>query len=144
MSKPGPRPKPSALVPDKQDEVQYDEITEKTIRQIISQSKTFDEIVKILCKAGVATIADTMSLSILKDTWEDYQEAQVKCVEEGKYQYTTTGYAQQTPWSTQVNKLREQIFKILKEFGLTPSSRVGLRPDSSRPQKVQDDNPLDI
>lgn len=125
--------KPTDLITDegelkrRQGEVKYERINKETLKEVVNQDTSWDDLMSMLHSHGIATVADAPALTLLKNTWDGYQRAVVKCKEEGEYIYTQTGYAQLAPWAAQVNKLREQCMKILREFGLTPSSRSGLK-----------------
>lgn len=126
----------------RQGEVQYEEITEEEIKEVVGKDTSWDDLMSMLHSHGIATLADAPALTLLKNTWDGYQRAVRKCEEEGEYIYTQTGYAQLAPWAAQVNKLRDQCMKILREFGLTPSSRSGLKPKETG--NKDPDNLLDI
>lgn len=112
----------------RQGEVKYEKIDEKTLKEVVNKDTSWDELITMLHSYGITTGADAPALTLLKNTWDGYQRAVDKCKDEGEYIYTQTGYAQLAPWAAQVNKLRDQCMKILREFGLTPSSRAGLKP----------------
>lgn len=152
MGQRGPQRKPTHLLNDeyykksREGELTYEhqKLHQKTLEEFKTEDQSWDNLVDLLNEYGVTTVADSAALSLLKDTWDDYQEALALCKTDGRYITTNSGYSQLAPWTTQANKMREQVLKILKEFGLTPSSRAGLLVHNQGSKKAEPDNPLDI
>lgn len=80
---------------------------------------------------GLLTCADTIAMGLLVDALADYLEAR-EIVEEAakkdlKFLYTTdkNNLIQHAAKGVQ-NKAQERVLKLLREFGLTPSSRASI------------------
>lgn len=75
-------------------------------------------------RLGLITNIDLRAFELLCTTYEQWLTAHLKVVELGMVVYTPTGYPMTNPWFTNEGKLHDQLARMLREFGLTPSSRA--------------------
>ncbi len=73
---------------------------------------------------GVISESDRIAFAVLCDAWAEYLEAKEMAKTQGTTITTEKGYVMEAPWMIRAHKLREQILKLSREFGLTPSARV--------------------
>jgi len=90
--------------------------------------KSFVELSTLLHDMSVLTLADEMSLTILCDSYADYKNAKEVINQLGPSQEVTSreGHTKsiQRPEVLIANQAFVRVFALLKEFGLTPSSRA--------------------
>lgn len=98
------------------------------------------EIVPVLRRMGVVTVADPLALSMLADAVGEYREARTVVIEEGAT-YWTEGQSRMLrprPEVAIASDAWRRSKQLLTEFGLTPASRGRV---SGSPEK--DEDPLD-
>jgi P27 family predicted phage terminase small subunit len=90
--------------------------------------RSFAELSTLLHDMSVLTLADEMSLTILCDSYADYKNAKEVINELGASQEVISreGHTKsiQRPEVMIANQAFVRVFALLKEFGLTPSSRA--------------------
>lgn len=90
--------------------------------------KSFIELAKLLHDMSVLTRADELSLTLLCDSFSDYKHAKDVINKLGPTQDVTSreGHTKtiQRPEVLIANQSFTRVFQLLKEFGLTPSSRA--------------------
>ena len=90
--------------------------------------KSFIELSKLLHDMSVLTDADELSLTLLCDSYGDYKQAKDVINRLGPTQDVTSreGHTKsiQRPEVLIANQAFTRVFQLLKEFGLTPSSRA--------------------
>lgn len=69
---------------------------------------------------------DRISLALLADATVDYIEARKELDQEGRTSLTRRGHAT-SPEYRNLLASSERLLRLLREFGLTPSSRVGVK-----------------
>jgi P27 family predicted phage terminase small subunit len=79
--------------------------------------KSFIELSQLLHNMSVLTEADELSLTLLCDAYGDYKQAKDVINRLGPVQEVTSREAI-------ANQAFTRVFQLLKEFGLTPSSRA--------------------
>ena len=85
--------------------------------------KEFGRIANYLHSVGLLTDGDAPALAIYCDWWEQWIDAKKHIEKEGRMVRTPNGYEVQSPWVNLANKSKEQMHKLLAEFGLTPKAR---------------------
>lgn len=88
------------------------------------------KIVPVLTRMRVLTEADYITLANLCQTYSRWIAAQSELNKVGTAGFlykTSSGYIQVSPLLTIVNTCVDQLTKLCREFGLTPSSRSGIR-----------------
>jgi len=90
--------------------------------------KSFVELSTLLHDMSVLTQADEVSLTLLCDAYGDYKQAKEVINKLGPTQDVTSreGHTKsiQRPEVLIANQAFTRVFQLLKEFGLTPSSRA--------------------
>lgn len=90
--------------------------------------KSFIELSQLLHNMSVLTEADEVSLTLLCDAYGDYKQAKDVINKLGPVQEVTSreGHTKtiQRPEVAIANQAFVRVFQLLKEFGLTPSSRA--------------------
>lgn len=94
-------------------------------------------ISKQLHRLGILTEVDLTALAIYCQAWADYRDAQAHLAIDGKTLVRrdlngNVKSVQASPYWAIARQATEVILKFLREFGLTPSARVDLRPTASR------------
>lgn len=90
-------------------------------------NKAWRELAPALHAARLLTVVDELALRLLVETWADYQEACELIAEEGLVAVTDKGYSHQHAAVGIRNNARAQLAKLMREFGMTPSGRTGIR-----------------
>lgn len=87
----------------------------------------------ILRGLQVLTEADLIALENLAGATADRIEHEGRLTESGPLYKTSSGYVQISPLFSVVDRLKERELKLLREFGMTPSSRtrVQMTPEDS-------------
>lgn len=136
--KPGPPPKPTALVnlsgrkkrlnkrepvPPRPESVPY---APKDLKD--SAKREWNRIVRQLIDLGLFTSLDYAALAMYCQSYGRWIDAERKIAETGGELITPTegGGLYQNPWLAVSKRAFEQSRKILSEFGLTPSARSRL------------------
>ena len=101
-------------------------------------SAVWDHMVRELSAMRVLTIADGYALEMLARTWSKWQEAESNLAKHGpvfpiRNPDGTLKYLQQSPYVAIARHVGDQVLKLLREFGLTPSSRtrIAIEPDQA-------------
>lgn len=81
------------------------------------------KLTPILQRMRVLTEADGVALGNLCDSYSTMIQARRRLRETGMLLKTPSGYVQQNPLLNIANAAMETVNKLLREFGLTPSSR---------------------
>jgi P27 family predicted phage terminase small subunit len=81
---------------------------------------------------GVLTVADGVALALLCDALVDFLHAAAIVKEEGCIARTDKGVLFQHPAVGVKNKAWERVVKVLREFGMTPTSRPGIHATGKR------------
>ena len=76
---------------------------------------------------GVLARADQVALALLCQALADYLAARQEVAEQGMTFLTESGYVTQHPAVGMMNRAWERVVKLAREFGMTPSSRAGLK-----------------
>ncbi len=89
----------------------------------------WDTMSEQLLAMRVLTVADGYALEVLARTWEKWQEAEDSLTKHGnvfpiRNPDGTLKYLQQSPYVGIARHLGDQLIKLLREFGLTPSART--------------------
>jgi P27 family predicted phage terminase small subunit len=79
---------------------------------------------EILRSLKVLTEADLMALENLAGATADRIEYETKLAETGPLYKCSTGYVMVSPLFSIVDRLKNREFQLLREFGMTPSSRT--------------------
>lgn len=86
----------------------------------------WEQIVSELYEIGIIGVVDTLALSLLVDALAQYIEARTEYEETGITETTNNGNRIQAPVVGAMNKAWDKVYKIIRDFGMTPSSRVGM------------------
>lgn len=89
-----------------------------------SAREEWGRLVPILKRMKVLTEADYIALGNLCLAYSTMIEAQTKLTETGLLMKTGTGFIMQNPLVSIVRQNSDAVLKLLREFGLTPSSRT--------------------
>ena len=90
-------------------------------------------LVPILERMRVLTEADDIALANLCQQYALLQEAQIKLKKTGLLIKTRSGYIQQSPLVAIISTTVDQVNKLCREFGLTPSSRTRIQVEPVKP-----------
>ncbi len=95
----------------------------------------WEDLCKILEDMGVLTIADGKALEMLCDAYADYRDCQAIVKKEGRT-YITFSVAgdkliKAHPAVSQASDAWKRVKSMMSEFGLTPSSRSGVKGKSA-------------
>ena len=137
MAKPGTKPQPTHLKmvrgnPGKRklndQEPQPDMEMPQPPPMLSAEALTQWEVVAPqLHQMGVLTMIDASALEMYCVAYGNWYAAQEKIKEFGPLVMARSGYLQQSPYMQIANKAFEQMRAMLPEFGMTPSSRSGLK-----------------
>ena len=103
-------------------------------------SAVWDHMAVELSKMRVLTVADGYALEMLCRTWAKWQDAEQSLAKHGsvfpiRNPDGSLKYLQQSPWVSITRQLSDQLLKMLREFGLTPSARTRI---STEPAEAAD------
>ena len=84
----------------------------------------WQELVDVLTAARVMTELDVDALTLYCHAYSLWRHATEKVREEGMVVPTANGYPRQSPYVLIANRCYDQMFRLLAEFGMTPSSRT--------------------
>jgi P27 family predicted phage terminase small subunit len=120
-----PQPKPGATMPP--------DLSKKA-------QKVWAIVSAQLEKAGVLTEMDVQALSAFCENYATWREAtdHIRSTKKGGGLVTRTalGFYVQSPYLSIANKSQEQMVALLREFGMTPSSRTRVK--TSKPEEDDD------
>ena len=150
MGKRGPRPTPSSLLEErgswrakervKDGEPQLAVCKQPAPEWLDDEARPYwDEISELLADIGVLTKADRWALALLCDQLVTYLAAREIVRQEGMTIETVRGMVK-NPAEVQMQKAWAGIMKAAAEFGMTPSSRSGVRvvePKDEQPGKTK-------
>jgi P27 family predicted phage terminase small subunit len=103
--------------------------------------KEWKRLLPILTQMRVLTEADGIQLGNLCVAYSTLIQAQEKLAKTGLLTKSPNGYIQQSPLLSISNTAMEQVIKLSRECGLSPSSRVRLQME---PGPVDDDGMDDL
>ena len=137
MAKPGTKPQPTHLKmvrgnPGKRklnDQEPQPDITMPEPPAILSEQALaqWEVVAPQLHQMGVLTMIDATLLDMYCVAYGNWCEAQEKIRKFGPLTKSPSGHLQQSPYMQIANKAFEQMRAMLPEFGMTPSSRSGLK-----------------
>ncbi len=84
--------------------------------------------------AGIASRVDAAALRVLASCWVDFVEAEKDIRENGINHYDGKGGVKANPACRLKKQSESQLISGLKEFGLTPRGRVGIKTDGKAGQ----------
>ena len=87
----------------------------------------WDDLSRQLTSIRVMSESDIAGLAMLCEVTADWNEANNKVKELGMVIEDRFGVPQQSPWLMASYKCAEQMRKMLMQFGMTPSSRAGVK-----------------
>ena len=93
--------------------------------------REWNRLAKSLTEAGLLTSADRTSFAMYCQSYGDYLAACRSIKKDGPTIATPNGNVIQNPAVWDRNKAWDQMLKMGKEFGLTPSSRSGVVTDDA-------------
>lgn len=137
--KPGTRPKPTHLRviggnagrrPLNKDEPKAKTAKPRCPSWLCDEAKKHWRItIKKLHGVKLMTDLDVDALAMYCEAYADWREAQDEIREHGSIIVTPKGYPVPSPWLAIANKAFDKMYKLLAEFGLTPSSRTRVKVD---------------
>lgn len=86
----------------------------------------WDQLVPVLDRMRVLTVADGNALALLCDTWSRYRRATREIKEKGEVYEAVTEHGfmlRRSPWSALRSELARMLRGQLAEFGVTPAGR---------------------
>jgi len=92
--------------------------------------------IRLLHEIGLVTQLDRAALACYCQAWSRWVEAEDNLRRYGLTVKSPQGYSMQSPYLAIANKAMEQMRAFLTEFGMTPSSRAGLKTDSKTPAET--------
>lgn len=133
MSKPGPAGKPTALKklqgnpghrPLNNKEPQPDNTRPRPPRHLTKEArKCWDALSRRLHECGLLTSIDGMGLELLCENYATWRDAKDLVDVEGYFCRSDAGNLYQHPAVGAMNTAQKNLVALMKEFGLTPSSR---------------------
>lgn len=96
-----------------------------------------------LLKMRMVTEADWLSLAALCADWSLYLECSKTLAEEGFYFTTNTGYKSLHPLVSVRNQSLDRALRVANQYGLTPTSRLRLKGNTTATGKEDFDPFLD-
>jgi len=81
---------------------------------------------KLLDEMTVLAITDRSALALMCQAWSDFLRLKREVKKEGETFKTSTGYLAKNPKVTIMNEAFQRWYKLMIEFGLTPSARAGV------------------
>ncbi|PWE30582.1 phage terminase small subunit P27 family [Maritimibacter sp. 55A14] len=93
--------------------------------------KEWRRLAKPMHDAGVLTIADRAALAAYCQAYSRWVAAEEKLKETPMLLKTPSGYVQQSPWLSIVNKQMELMNRYMSDLGLTPVARTRLAHDAT-------------
>jgi len=86
----------------------------------------FDRLADMLTSHKLCSSVDGDALTILAESWEIYDLAQEQISEHGIIAISAKDLPYPAPWLGARNKAWEQILKLMRRFGMTPTDRTGI------------------
>lgn len=148
MGKRGPAPKPTSLkklqgnpgkraLPAGEPQPHVGERTPSVPAWLDDEAKAiWRRYARTLWEMRLLTEVDVEAFASLCEAMALYHTAVEKIQEEGAVQETKNGYTAQSGWMTVRNTALNDMQRLMKEFGMTPSSRAGL---NLEPEQQEDD-----
>src|SRR5574343_1262241 len=94
--------------------------------------QVWEELAPLLLEAGLLTDVDGIAFGLLCKDIADLEKVEAKLVKIDTWVDTTpNGYLVQSVWLNIRNRLHDDILKLCKEFGMTPSSRSTLKTNTA-------------
>ena len=90
-------------------------------------------LAEVLYRMGVLTTVDRAALAAYCQSWGRWVEAEEKLKTTPMLLKTATGYVQQSPWLSIVNKQLELMGRFMTELGLTPAARSRIKVPEDAP-----------
>lgn len=91
-------------------------------------NKVWEELGPQLVEVGLLTVVDGAAFTLLCRNIADYESVLAKLQTVDDFvDKTPNNYQVQSVWFTLRNRLHDDILRLCKEFGLTPSARSGMR-----------------
>ena len=103
--------------------------------------KAWKKLAPLLARMKLFTDADRDALEMYCTAYGHWKDAEEKIREHGAVVKAPSGYIQQSPYIGIAKQMREEMRKLLPEFGLTPSSRSRLNVSAGlgKPKDEHDD-----
>lgn len=97
------------------------------------EKQHWQQIAGHLQEAGVLTVMDVQALKLYCRIYAKWHESNEKLDEYGPVIKTKTGHPALSPYFKISQKYLDQLLTILREFGMTPSSRTKIHASSDKP-----------
>ncbi len=97
------------------------------------EQQHWQQVASHLQEAGVLTVMDVQALKLYCRIYAKWQESNEKLDEYGPVIKTKTGHPALSPYFKISQKYLDQLLVILREFGMTPSSRTRIHTNSDKP-----------
>ena len=137
----GPQPKPTALAklqgnPGKRPLPKNEPQPKRVLPRVPSHlsdegKKEWRRISRKLYDLGVLTEVDLDALASYCEHWATWKQATAMMRQEGLVVETPNGYLQPSPWINIADKAFKNVLALLREFGMTPSSRTRVKVEKS-------------
>ena len=150
MAKPGPKTTPTKLKllhgnpgrrPLPEDEVEPEQAVKipraPSYLDKVAQ-KEWRNVAKKLHRIGLLTNVDLTALGFYCSQYSIWMDALKQIQKHGVLIKAQSGFPMQSPYLQIVNKSVAIMLKLLTEFGMTPSSRAGLKVESPKPKSKAD------
>jgi P27 family predicted phage terminase small subunit len=146
MAKPGPKTKPTKLKvlhgnpgrrPLPEDEIEpVQEVKIPMAPRYLDKAgkKEWRRISKELHPMGLMANVDLTALSAYCSEYSKWIYATTQIQKHGMLIKAQSGFPMQSPYLQIANKAQAEMRKWLTEFGMTPSSRAGLKVEGPKPQ----------
>ncbi len=94
--------------------------------------QVWEELAPQLLEAGLLTNVDGIAFGLLCKDIADLEKVEAKLVKIDEWVDTTpNGFMVQSVWLNIRNRLHDDILKLCKEFGMTPSSRSTIKTNTA-------------
>lgn len=97
------------------------------------EQQHWQQIAGHLQEAGVLTVMDVQALKLYCRIYAKWHESNEKLDEYGPVIKTKAGHPALSPYFKISQKYLDQLLTILREFGMTPSSRTKIHASSDKP-----------
>ena len=107
-------------------------------RLLVSKAarKQWDRIAKDLHDCGLLTSIDGLALALLCEAYATWYDAKLLVDVEGYFCRSDNGNLYQHPAVGAMNTAQKNLISLMREFGMTPSSRSGIKlPGEVEPEK---------
>jgi P27 family predicted phage terminase small subunit len=91
-------------------------------------AEAWDAMLALLLERRVLSRADGTAMALLCTTYAEWRRAAEGLVRDGPSVATSTGGFKPSPELQAVDRIGKQLLALLREFGMTPSSRHGVAP----------------